>query len=303
MAPVKKKRNQVTVENTILTEYKTTSKQQCDSLKMESTSKNKYLKQFKEATAAVSTSLNNQKLNTNPTPRLSILPKAANPKQETMTKKNLSNFHIIADSNATLTIQKSQTLEKKQKKAKKVKKVKKASINNGEEQTLDDYSNRNEIEKTQAKNLNDEEERKASESIRWENQVENPDEEAKRIELYKMNRRKRYMEERNRSQYVTSFVDKQSNDGDNETSSNQNQEASNKIMTLNREGSSSLRISTSVRLLKSRNMVDIDFGLENIRLDADSHSIDKTIESISSLKNVKKQRDSAISSMSSNSNR
>lgn len=148
-----------------------------------------------------------------------------------------------------------------------------------------------------------------NESVRWENEVSDENDELKRLEVYKQNRRKRYMEEQNKSKQTkikeTVIVE------DLESPSNKSNGTLSASLSFRK---------TSARLL-NRNLIDINYELDELKLSAVTAQSNNNnanpiiteethvIESISNLRrpslssNNKKLTDSAVSSMSSNSNK
>jgi hypothetical protein len=344
----KKKRNQVLAENSISEQQSTPkvikeigSKNMYDLplTKTEQKEKKHSLK-LKETNNGAQTT--KQQLNPSnmfqTNGKTSILPKTFpnSIRLESKTKLNSLNIIDTASSTvapATLNVQKtSQTNEKKTKKSKKSKKTlaKKGSVNSnlGSLGNQDDTSSQLPVEE----NLNEVRigDLSTNESIRWENEIEdNPKKEAQRIETYKLNRRKRYMEERNKINFCLATnitVDKQSLMNDDESSSIQADGSvrSSEIITTTLIASSAKQRSESVgdcssaikrlsaRIIPSRrsNVIDTLDMEEAFTLRPGSRSITSkminrevftSIEHFSkNTKNEENGTDSAISSMSSN---
>ena len=135
-----------------------------------------------------------------------------------------------------------------------------------------------------------------NESLRWDKRMDDPDEEAKRIELYKLNRRKRYIEQRNKYLNLNSSTARSSNlfsmyendDYDSESTQNNlnNEETSSIYESKEATSNNNNTNTTTANLLASTSTTRL--------LSSDIYNKMK-------LKERSNITDSAISSMSSNS--
>lgn len=152
-----------------------------------------------------------------------------------------------------------------------------------------------------------------NESLRWDKRLDDPEEEAKRIELYKINRRKRYIEQRNKYLNLNSSAARSSNmflmyendDYDSESTQNNlnNNTSSNNTNNTNtnnneeEEDASSIYETKETTTTTSNLLASVSTNNLSTRLlSSDIFSSNKL-----KLKERSNITDSAISSMSSNS--
>ncbi|CAF0715935.1 unnamed protein product [Brachionus calyciflorus] len=186
---------------------------------------------------------------------------------------NFNSFHI------------GQSVRNFKKKIKKLKKKKTTDVTNrNEEREIISY-----LEKS-SKEVIDFNLLKLNESIRWENELNNKHDEEKRIELYKLNRRKRYIEQRN-SFLKTKPINEIVIDSALSSSSSCSIEKSN-LKNFKNDLENIIEIEKSINFTNKEQIYENNFRL------------DKRQEiNVSNCSLVKrdKQTDSAISSISSNS--